>query len=108
MRISDWSSDVCSSDLFATLTVTGILVQQLQVDAQRTLPARRVEFHAEAFQAQIGQNLGESLCQCLCIHAIYLSGPQKQKMGSNGPFPYLADVPQLGRASCRERVYKYV
>src|SRR6185312_8289491 len=82
---------------FATLRidtrVRRILVQQLQVNAQGTLPLRRGELHAEAFQAQIGQYLAETLCQCLCIHQLTRTGSRKQKMGSNGPFPYLADVP---------------
>src|SRR3546814_14420255 len=44
MRISDWSSDVCSSDLFAVVQARGELLQELMVmgdarlDAQADLP----------------------------------------------------------------------
>src|SRR3546814_3164305 len=48
MRISDWSSDVCSSDLMAKFAkhIRQTLTNQiLIVDHQNTKPIRRLQFH---------------------------------------------------------------
>src|SRR6185312_1099993 len=76
---------------------------KVQVDPQGTLPLRRREFHAQAFQPEIGQDGAEALCECVRVHQ-YVSRSQKQKMGSSGPFPapcrsVLADVPTPGSSS---------
>src|SRR3546814_1428346 len=49
MRISDWSSDVCSSDLAAPLLRALSLLFPLSLAAQVSLAlmARRMEFHKE-------------------------------------------------------------
>src|SRR3546814_8545986 len=44
MRISDWSSDVCSSDLAAGIRLTaGIATKELRHDVQGQRPAHAVE-----------------------------------------------------------------
>src|SRR3546814_10274668 len=97
MRISDWSSDVCSSDL-----------QALSVSDE----AKRAHEHEE---------------ECLFFVALSrarthltLSLARKQPNGNNrSPSPYLDWLPggrvseiarpaKIGRASCRERVCQYV
>src|SRR3546814_6364104 len=71
MRISDWSSDVCSSDL-----------------------ALRI----------LNYNCNKCLL-CLLYQAIFSNlTPQH----SNSSLTLLSAAPQIGRASCRERVCQYV
>src|SRR3546814_2065693 len=78
MRISDWSSDVCSSDL----TVAAVWRQEKMADE-----AKRI--------GMLGKELYERLAGA--------AGSLK-KLGNrlNGA------VAEIGRASCRERVCQYV
>src|SRR3546814_2102872 len=90
MRISDWSSDVCSSDLIAGASTTfSADVPQIFVDVDRT--------RAETLGLSVGQ--------------IY------DALGAHFGSRYVNDftlegrvfqVNQIGRASCRERVCQYV
>src|SRR3546814_4788907 len=82
MRISDWSSDVCSSDLFvkrSQLQRLGQGVMQQLVHAVAT-----TSFHA-LFDRQHGDLLPVAVLQ-------------PQQLGHR----------EIGRASCRERVCQYV
>src|SRR3546814_2865525 len=91
MRISDWSSDVCSSDLAMELLLTGLwlnggcglLLLRLGGRDRRQLLAafgRPVELFDLRILAQIGNRLLDDLVR----HH------------------------EIGRASCRERVCQYV
>src|SRR3546814_4409348 len=87
MRISDWSSDVCSSDLF--------LIEQFRLgladieagDRIGTTDLRIAE-NAARYQIMIGAGRG--------IQDAALK--KGRRIGEN----------QIGRASCRERVCQYV
>src|SRR3546814_2199620 len=82
MRISDWSSDVCSSDLLAD---------------ERHVLARVA---TELFQERPGSRTGdraEILDQIAAVHADPVVGD------GHGPVRL-----EIGRASCRERVCQYV
>src|SRR3546814_9923449 len=79
MRISDWSSDVCSSDLLVLLARGD--------DAQ------------DAGHAQRLPGLRK-----LCLAALVDPGEAAQRRSQ----PVLAVERQIGRASCRERVCQYV
>src|SRR3546814_2829572 len=85
MRISDWSSDVCSSDLDRGLVggMTGEIVENLAAQAIAGADANRLEpvEHVELGQRDAGD----------------------ARHGAA-----LAHQHQIGRASCRERVCKYV
>src|SRR3546814_6202564 len=79
MRISDWSSDVCSSDL-----------------DHRGLHDRRIEQAArQDGEASLGQ-------QRLAIAADHLA------VGLANVFQVLGHGAEIGRASCRARVCQYV
>src|SRR3546814_11358256 len=103
MRISDWSSDVCSSDLVDV----GDTAAQLQIVGD--VPERGVA----------AQPVGEFLCPGVERRAVValeyvlilgaartgtevdvLPGPQVQHHAGNAQ--------QIGSASCRERVCQYV
>src|SRR3546814_10839205 len=81
LRISDWSSDVCSSDLVATLA---------------TIPGR---FGHDNVIRYCSQAMGvpiELRCRrpCQILRPLFLGS--------------LAGELEIGRASCRERVCQYV
>src|SRR3546814_2672281 len=82
MRISDWSSDVCSSDL---LLGVGQLAHQQVIDAMAA------DDHAA------GVHLAK------VVAADIEAAPHRRLVAVE--FPH---QPQIGRASCRERVCQYV
>src|SRR3546814_2037663 len=92
MRISDWSSDVCSSDLR----------QQHEVAAERRYVPRRPE-RSEPQQRperRAQQRApGEPPSADRAGHR-QRSGRERKKVGK--------ETPEIGRASCRERVCQYV
>src|SRR3546814_4982712 len=81
MRISDWSSDVCSSDL---LTLGKMIPPATQLAAKRLkMPL-----------CSAPRDLVMSTSFTACIIVLILSQKKKEL--------------QIGRASCRERVCQYV
>src|SRR3546814_17749154 len=112
MRISDWSSDVCSSDL-ASATARLLVVGQA--------PGTRVHKTGIAWNDPSGERLREWLGigrerfydpswvaivpMGFCYHGKGKSGdlPPRPECRHTWP-PRL----QIGRASCRERVCQYV
>src|SRR3546814_16719748 len=101
MRISDWSSDVCSSDLpaertAATMTVMGrLLAQNLKLIRSESSPIRR-----RLEQMAIGAMEIPRLRRLLCA-----------KVERYDDVPALRAAlghPEIGRASCRARVCQYV
>src|SRR3546814_5442145 len=87
MRISDWSSDVCSSDL---LTETGRLLARLPIDPRL---ARMILAAADQ------QCLDEML---IIASALSVQDPRDRPMQERDASE------EIGRASCRERVCQYV
>src|SRR3546814_3338846 len=93
MRISDWSSDVCSSDL----------LERLPVGGDRLFAAARGEERLAQAVPDVGgaRERGRVDPEDL-DRGIDVSGAQK-------PVAERVDVGfQIGRASCRERVCQYV
>src|SRR3546814_9673506 len=84
MRISDWSSDVCSSDLLAA-------------DRQRPRDAEIVDV---GIAARVEQDVGR--LEVAMHHALGMGRGQ-----ALGDLPRQAQR-KIGRASCRERVCQYV
>src|SRR3546814_17132950 len=80
MRISDWSSDVCSSDLSSAAT-------------------RVASFDTTRNSTSVRLCLGLSHQSLLASSTVLTSG--SRTLSLNGPV-------QIGRASCRERVCQYV
>src|SRR3546814_17994054 len=89
MRISDWSSDVCSSDLDALDQLAALG----EAEDLRQRPGRRVGL--QAFDSAWRERQ----------HAMRrLAAPHLLP----GPGDHIELVPQLGREACRERVCQYV
>src|SRR3546814_17253507 len=111
MRISDWSSDVCSSDLLSTakLTLQDAIERHRDIAADPTMidelaasfPPAMQKSHAQAIQDH--QLRGE-------IIATELANRIVNRLGIIHPFDLAeeAGCSQIGRASCRERVCQYV
>src|SRR3546814_10594859 len=90
MRISDWSSDVCSSDLFL----------QLHLDRLRGDEAARTHHQ---FRAAAGVVVAMDRDQL--VDHLALARTHCRHVDAGRP---RADAEQIGRASCRERVCQYV
>src|SRR3546814_3905553 len=82
MRISDWSSDVCSSDLGQQFLHLGVGAIDILGIARQRRPAERPDTAAEE-RADIGGNEAGEIEGV--VHAF-----------------------EIGRAMCRERVWQYV
>src|SRR3546814_12039283 len=117
MRISDWSSDVCSYDLKVPLAITAITSSELERSGIRDL---------QGVAATVpGLNLGEQLGVAkISLRGIGLESLQPGAEGSiafhvDGVFISrsvaalarfydIQQVEEIGRASCRERVCQSV
>src|SRR3546814_8768870 len=96
MRISDWSSDVCSSDLF-------VLHLDRAVDEQRMVFDRnRLRKPDAILRMNARHRAGERLQHCLACRF----QPVDAQVHRCPTVQYLAV--EIGRASCRERVCRYV
>src|SRR3546814_13307940 len=90
MRISDWSSDVCSSDLEAMLIDILTKPKNALVRQFQTL------FEIEGVNLDVTDE---------ALHAIARQAIEL-KTGASGLRSRMEDV-QIGRASCRDRVCQY-
>src|SRR3546814_6843928 len=100
LRISDWSSDVCSSDLFQLicklLPIGGDCGQRFASGRQRFL--RRL-----MLRLQIVETIE------VCRENLMLGFAGLQDLRSSpGDLQRLNKTGEIGRASCRERVCQYV
>src|SRR3546814_12085618 len=104
MRISDWSSDVCSSDL-SGLGCTAAVVQAIpETDAVRQTPQCRGHCHcAGALRLRLGYRSPGDGHRILIKTADRSSSTFTHRRMS----PLQTEQP-IGRASCRERVCQYV
>src|SRR3546814_8147396 len=89
MRISDWSSDVCSSDLIARTEEAARTIRAILTEANANPRRFKITEVGDAFHVP-GTIPGESETQ------IFLRTSDQRP------------VSQIGRASCRERVGQYV
>src|SRR3546814_5811346 len=93
MRISDWSSDVCSSDLLRARMVRGV---------------ERGAAQPEIETVKVGMVLGRQLDGALemTLHG-RVRARSRRLLGREHPVPD-RETHEIGRASCRERVGQYV
>src|SRR3546814_13167624 len=98
MRISDWSSDVCSSDLHG-LSYTRFSISQPHLSADRIAPDGQVIVTVDV--ANIGDRAGDEVVQ------LYVGRTQASVTQPLLALKGFRRV-EIGRASCRERVCQYV
>src|SRR3546814_2775759 len=103
MRISDWSSDVCSSDL-------NLLRGRALIAARRLVEVRKRSGKAAKLNKLVGKNAAttpEGL-----VKAFQEDTERKRMMirtteATRNRLIFIVET-QIGRASCRERVCQYV
>src|SRR3546814_13651672 len=101
MRISDWSSDVCSSDLQRLAEQIGypVLIKAASGGGGRGM---KVVPDAESLESLMGQASSEAAAafgDATVYMEKYLGNPRHIEFQVFG---------EIGRASCRERVCQYV
>src|SRR3546814_17577458 len=99
MRISDWSSDVCSSDLAALI---GGLLRYPEALRRNEEALTRLPIGDSGDAELLGVMLDSAMCQegLDCEGLLAILEPMKVYNR--------ATTLQIGRASCRERVCQYV
>src|SRR3546814_20036848 len=107
MRISDWSSDVCSSDLHVAWCISPVahpvFVCRYVLLADPFCQNRRVKTSCkEATSIAVARRVGDRTL--ITKNEAFL--PRRIDFG--GQFVGAAVVVKVGRASCRERVCQYV
>src|SRR3546814_17379572 len=109
MRISDWSSDVCSSDLLAAARRTHDAQELLAVDVERDVAQRLerlaalLEDLSDAAQRDLGEHAGYLFRPC----ADRAAARDVRRCPAPGQFAFCCfafSAKEIGRASCRERV----
>src|SRR3546814_15583478 len=120
MRISDWSSDVCSSDLGGRATLT--ILQPVKAEAKHV---GRIDLeHLAALHVLGPVRGGHSDRPILALNrgpgfhlrmerfpGVILRAPplgHRRRIGPEGETFFRREVEETGRASCRERVCLYV
>src|SRR3546814_19893576 len=99
MRISDWSSDVCSSDLQRLALA---IVGRSPVARQLAFARERGWTHLDFYQT-VGDDFARD-------YNVLVDGDEGAAvlMWRRKPAPKDGDGKQIGRESCRERVCQYV
>src|SRR3546814_14864078 len=97
MRISDWSSDVCSSDLGTNAGLKRVSAGTEAASYTELLHVRRRFIHKEALRS----------ATALVTNAVLATRDQRI-WGEAGTACASDSTKEIGRASCRERVCQYV
>src|SRR3546814_10434925 len=107
MRISDWSSDVCSSDLKPILTDSGGF-QVFSLQGMRKITEEGVKFASPIDGARLFLTPEESMRiqRSLNSDIVMVFDECTPYQIDGRPAP--AEEAETGRASCRERVCQYV
>src|SRR3546814_14746423 len=102
MRISDWSSDVCSSDL-NTDANDGLYTRPSAVEAQINEAVRLSRSDLQARLSVTDRNDPAYLRSECLVHLVREGRRANDQQLMSAVLPV-----QIGRASCRERVCQYV
>src|SRR3546814_12206159 len=99
MRISDWSSDVCSSDLAATETIDRKLIDRMDF-RRRWLPGPAAEVdRRNARAAGFWQQVHAQVALAEQLPVEYLEHAIEQRLGNAlSPWPGQRQPPPLGQA----------
>src|SRR3546814_17709820 len=106
MRISDWSSDVCSSDLLlADVAHQAVVVERGLAD----LDQQGGRLAGADALADGGDGVADDVAVDFPKQAVFLGDLQEaQRLDQLAVAGVQAQEGQIGRASCRERVCEYV
>src|SRR3546814_14377439 len=105
MRISDWSSDVCSSDLTTNLRLVGAMAA---TGKPLLLSTGMCELSDIAEAVRLCNGLGNDNLVLLQCGSLYPLPPEQANLRVLESFrSSFGTALELGRASCRERVCLY-
>src|SRR3546814_17388699 len=112
MRISDWSSDVCSSDLAGLLFTHFVYNRRVRRwyrsgDLARRVVIAGMDDHAVSLAHHLWLTRDESVR----VLGLFCTPTEASLRLARPPYPILGgwvDLEEIGRASCRERVCQYV
>src|SRR3546814_7349582 len=117
MRISDWSSDVCSSDLQSPIAILIAVIDAPPI-ARRPLDERRMAARPPFFGRRGGAN--ERVAGAILPRPMdrprargdhHMAGRRTRRAADRGDHVIIVDVAgelQIGRSSAREKGSKYV
>src|SRR3546814_3361543 len=122
MRISDWSSDVCSSDLLGSLAVARTAATTPTPPITESHTSMNPDDYCQRKAAQSGSSFYYSFLflppeRRKAITALYAFCREVDDVVDESQEPSVArmklawwrsQIEQIGRASCRERVCQYV
>src|SRR3546814_10444036 len=114
MRISDWSSDVCSSDLFFNLRTSTMRLLTKTLLATAALAVMPMAANAESQYVDGSGSASADLdFQIIIPRILFLRVGTGTDFADNGAIDLISfNVPgaslEIGRESCRERVCPYV
>src|SRR3546814_11567193 len=105
MRIGDWSSDVCSSDLVAN----HLAGADGRAKVEHWVP-KWMAFPPSAYTARGGVGTVEKAAAVAAARVPDDPAPSDpgKVLALPAPAPEPQAEPEIGRASCRERVWQYV
>src|SRR3546814_1736240 len=95
MRISDWSSDVCSSDLFRKLST-------IRVEGDSMVPTLADGDEILVDRSDAGERVRDG------IYVLRMDEALIVKRLSVNPAARSVSIRKIGRASCRDRACQYV
>src|SRR3546814_20409349 len=113
MRISDWSSDVCSSDLSMMPLVEIVRHDTMDAETERRLAAfcRAIDKLPVPVAGSPGflvnRVLFPYILEAITCHGEGIPGPVIDRAAAAFGMP-MGPIEQIGRALCRERVCQYV
>src|SRR3546814_15588475 len=105
MRISDWSSDVCSSDLYGLVVEKALETPRLRLEG---VGLRQVARQHVIERRNVGGALDGAMAAQRDDAAAWPTHVTEQKLDHGGGADHLHPDAEIGRASCRERVCQYV
>src|SRR3546814_5295225 len=112
MRISDWSSDVCSSDLYHNSLIYGDGVSDVAVLGPGMIHGLGLRRAGPGPKWHGVKGWVSPKARGMDPHEARLSDPAERAEEGKGnkslAFKNCRNVLQIGRASCRERVWQYV
>src|SRR3546814_19588617 len=102
MRISDWSSDVCSSDLPLPRPLVGSAEPHFSFAGLKSAVARAAASGAHSVP-DLAASFQQAVVDCLVDRSrIALAACPEEPA-----FVVAGGVAEIGRASCRDRVWQY-
>src|SRR3546814_21019918 len=105
MRISDWSSDVCSSDLVPVLPASAALPYELE--ACKKLVAE-IGYPVMMKASWGGGGRGMRVIESEADLGTQMNSARSEAKSAFGNDEVYVEKLEIGRASCRERVCQYV